>query len=153
MGDVTIPIPKISVTAPKVELKKITFGELDKNDITVLERVLNTLTESKDASFKDAKLTSEDLKVLFRLYRRTDLALPEITFAKFSAQWESMSIFERKKFFDEWMLGLSKTSARTATLIVVISTAVVVFVAAVVVTLVTPMSPFARVNSLTAYCV
>jgi hypothetical protein len=152
MGDVTIPIPKISVTAPKVELKKITFGELDKNDIVALERVLNTLTESKDKSFKDAKLTSEDLKVLFRLYKRTDLALPEITFANFYAQWESMSIFDRKKFFDEWMVGLSKNSARTATLIVVISAAVVVFAAAVVVTLVTPMSPFARVNSLAAYC-
>ena len=55
-------------------------------------------------------------------------------------------------FFEDWMSGINNASLNTATLIIVISAAVVVFVSVVVVTLVTPMSPFARVNALRAYC-
>ena len=152
MAQTEVNIPIVSVTAPKVVSKTVTFGELDDNDINVLQSVLKKLSESKTQSFKGAKLTSDDLKVLFRLYKRTDLALPDITFAKFTAEWGSMSLMKRKMFFEDWLSGINKASLNTATHVIVISAAVVVFVAVVVVTLVTPMSPFKRVNALRAYC-
>lgn len=131
--------------------KKNTIGfKTSKEDVESVKRVVRRIEKE---GVENVEITFEEAKALYKvLYGKYNFTTPDLNFANWYEKQKNWTTEQRNRIFADARELIRGDAIKSATVVIVILSCVVVFTTMVVATLVSSISPFTRVNLLTAKC-
>lgn len=132
------------------EKKRVIGIKTSTADVELVKGVVKRLEEE---GVENVEITKEEAKALYKvLYGKYNFTTTDFEFSQWFEKQKNWTAEERKRIFGSVRDLIQLDGIKTATMAIVIVACVLVFSVLLVGTLVSNISPFTRVNTLTAKC-